>query len=108
MSGPLSAFFACFFVWPFTARFGHRWSIALASLIFEIGGIIQVINTGSIGAFYAGRAIGGIGVATVLIPMFSAEMAPKSIRGRLGSFFQFFFTMGVMTSYWVSLEKLSS
>lgn len=97
------AFFACFFVWPFTARFGRRWSIALASLIFEIGGIIQVINTGSIGAFYAGRVIGGIGVgmATVLIPMFSAEMAPKNIRGRLGSCFQFFFTLGVMTSYWV-------
>jgi MFS family permease len=97
------AFSACFFVWPFTARFGRRWSIALASLAFEIGGIIQVINTGSIGAFYAGRVIGGIGVgmATVLIPMFSAEMAPKNIRGRLGSFFQFFFTLGVMTSYWV-------
>jgi MFS family permease len=89
---------------PFTARFGRRWSIALASLIFEIDGIIQVFNTGFIGAFYAGRVIGGIGVgmATVLIPMYSAEMSPNSIRGRLGSCFQFFFTLGVMTSYWVS------
>jgi len=40
-------------------------------------------------------------MATVLIPMFSAEMAPKNIRSQLGSIFQFFFTMGVMTSYWV-------
>ncbi|KAL2222506.1 hypothetical protein M432DRAFT_672160 [Thermoascus aurantiacus ATCC 26904] len=28
-------------------------------------------------------------------------MAPKNIRSQLGSIFQFFFTMGVMTSYWV-------
>ncbi|KAL5357107.1 general substrate transporter [Aspergillus floccosus] len=97
------AFFSCFFAWPFTARFGRRWSIALASLIFCIGAIIQVAPTHSIGAFYAARVISGVGVgmATVMVPMFSAEMAPKEIRGMLGSMFQFFFTLGVMTSYWV-------
>ncbi|KAI1771264.1 putative MFS sugar transporter [Hypoxylon cercidicola] len=97
------AFFSCFFVWPFTARFGRRWSIALASLIFSIGAIIQVINTHSLAAFYVARVISGVGVgmATVIIPMYSAEMAPKHIRGQLGSMFQFFFTLGVMTSYWV-------
>lgn len=40
-------------------------------------------------------------MATVIVPMYSAEMAPKTIRGMLGSMFQFFFTIGVMTSYWV-------
>ncbi|ORY70303.1 quinate permease [Pseudomassariella vexata] len=97
------AFFSCFFVWPFTARFGRRWSIVLASVIFNIGGVIQVVNTQSLGAFYAARVISGIGVgmATVIIPMYSAEMAPKHIRGSLGSMFQFFFTLGVMTSYWI-------
>ncbi|KAK1139246.1 hypothetical protein N8T08_001176 [Aspergillus melleus] len=103
------AFFSCFFVWPFTARYGRRWSIALASLIFCIGAIIQVIPTHSIAAFYVARVISGIGVgmATVMVPMFSAEMAPKEIRGQLGSMFQFFFTLGVMTSYWIdyAVEK---
>ena len=28
-------------------------------------------------------------------------MAPAHIRGALGSMFQFFFTLGVMTSYWI-------
>ncbi|KAI1135916.1 putative MFS sugar transporter [Hypoxylon sp. FL0543] len=97
------AFFSCFFVWPFAARFGRRRSIALASLVFCVGGIIQVINTHSLAAFYVARVISGVGVgmATVIIPMYSAEMAPKQIRGQLGSLFQFFFTLGVMTSYWV-------
>lgn len=40
-------------------------------------------------------------MATVIVPMYSAEMAPKNIRGMLGSMFQFFFTLGVMTSYWI-------
>ncbi|KAH0598358.1 hypothetical protein MHUMG1_03656 [Metarhizium humberi] len=97
------AFFACFFIYPFTARFGRRWSIVLASFIFCIGAILQVINTQSLGVFYAARVISGIGVGfgTVLTPLFTAEMAPKEIRGKLGSLFQFFFTLGVMFSYWV-------
>lgn len=33
--------------------------------------------------------------------MFSAEMAPKEIRRKLGSCFQLFFAAGVCTSYWV-------
>jgi MFS family permease len=39
--------------------------------------------------------------------MDSAEMSPKEIRGQLGSLFQFFFTLGVMTSYWIdyAVEK---
>ncbi|KAL4929765.1 sugar porter family MFS transporter [Aspergillus undulatus] len=97
------AFFSCFFAWPFTKKYGRRWSIALASLIFSVGGIIQVAPTHSVGAFYAARVISGVGVgmATVMVPMYSAEMSPKEIRGQLGSLFQFFFTLGVMTSYWI-------
>ena len=98
-----TAFFACFFIWPFTAKYGRRWSLILASAIFNVGAVIQTINTHSLAAFYVARVISGIGVgmATVIVPMYSAEMAPKHIRGMLGSMFQFFFTMGVMTSYWI-------
>ncbi|WYZ46780.1 hypothetical protein EsH8_IX_001005 [Colletotrichum jinshuiense] len=97
------AFFSCFFIWPFTAKYGRRRSIILASVIFCVGAIVQTINTHSLAAFYVARVVSGVGVgmATVVIPMYSAEMAPKNIRGMLGSMFQFFFTMGVMTSYWI-------
>lgn len=96
------AFFGCFLIWPITARFGRRWSIVGSSCVFMAGTILQVVNTGSIGCFYAGRVIAGFGVgaATVLVPMMSAEMAPASIRGQLGSCFQLFFASGVCVSYW--------
>lgn len=100
-----TAFFACFLVWPFTARFGRRWSIALASLVFEVGAILQLFYPGnSVGCWYAGRTISGfgVGIATTIIPMYSAEMAPKHMRGQLGSLFQGCFTLGVFTSYWVT------
>jgi MFS family permease len=61
------------------------------------------MNTHSIYIFYCGRVVSGVavGAATVLIPMYSAEMAPKEIRGQLGSCFQLLFAVGVATSYWV-------
>lgn len=97
------AFFGCFFVWPITSWLGRRVTLMIASLFFIVGSIVQVVQTHSLGAFYAGRVIAGLGVgsATVLVPMFSAEMAPKEIRGSLGSCFQLFFATGVMLSYWV-------
>lgn len=96
------AFFGCFLIWPVTARFGRRLSIAFSSLVFCVGGVLQVVNTHSIGIFYVGRIISGLGVgaATVLVPMFCAEMAPKNMRGQLGSCFQLFFALGVCVSYW--------
>ncbi|KAL9485225.1 hypothetical protein ACSS6W_004014 [Trichoderma asperelloides] len=73
------------------------------SLIFNIGAVLQLFYQHGIATWYAGRTISGIGagIATVIIPMYSAEMAPKEIRGQLGSLFQFFFTLGVAVSYWV-------
>ena len=41
-------------------------------------------------------------MATTAMPMYSAEMAPKNIRGMLGSMMQGFFTLGVMTAYWIN------
>ena len=90
-------------MWPFTRKFGRRLSIVLASAIFNVGAILQLFPSHGLAAWYAGRVISGVGVgiATVIIPMYSAEMSPKEIRGRQGSFFQLFFTLGVFTSYWV-------
>ncbi|KAK2930943.1 Sugar/inositol transporter [Fusarium oxysporum f. sp. vasinfectum] len=72
-------------------------------LFFNVGAVVQTINTHHLAGFYIARFVSGVGVgmATVIVPMYSAEMAPKNIRGMLGSMFQFFFTLGVMTSYWV-------
>ncbi|KAI1771208.1 hypothetical protein F4818DRAFT_445544 [Hypoxylon cercidicola] len=65
------AFFSCFFIWPFTSKFGRRLPLVLASTIFCIGAIVQTISTHSLSAFYGVRVVSRIGVdtATVVIPM---------------------------------------
>ena len=37
----------------------------------------------------------------MVVPMFSGEMTPKELRGQIGCFMQFFFTIGIFVSYWV-------
>ncbi|KAI9725815.1 MAG: hypothetical protein M1828_002444 [Chrysothrix sp. TS-e1954] len=99
----LGAFVACFAIWPVTHRIGRRISIMICSFIFCIGVIVQTINTHSLPAFYVARVIAGLGLggATVVVPMYNSEMAPKELRGQVGCFFQLFFTFGVFTSYWI-------
>ncbi|KAE8137633.1 general substrate transporter [Aspergillus pseudotamarii] len=98
------AFFGCFFTMPIASKLGRRSGLILSSLVFTVGTILQVINAHTLGTFYAGRVIAGLGIgaATTLIPMYAAEMAPKEIRGRLGACFQLFFATGVMVAYWVT------
>lgn len=98
------AFFGCFLIWPVAKWLGRRSGLIVSSLIFTVGTILQVINAHTLGTFYAGRIIAGLGIgaATVLIPMYAAEMSPKEIRGRLGACFQLFFALGVMVAYWVT------
>ncbi|KAL1870152.1 hypothetical protein Daus18300_005216 [Diaporthe australafricana] len=99
----LGAFVACFLAWPITDYLGRKKALMISSLVFCIGALIQTVDTHSLAAFYVARVIAGLGLgtATVVVPMFSSEMAPKEIRGQIGSFFQWFFTFGIFTSYWV-------
>jgi len=55
------AFFGCFIIWPVTSWLGRKWGIVISSVVFCIGAIMQVINVHSLGLFYAGRVISGLG-----------------------------------------------
>lgn len=99
----LGALVACFLAWPLTERWGRRPALMLASAVFCVGAAVQTANTHSLAAFYVARVVAGLGLgtATVVVPLFSAEMSPKEVRGQIGSFFQWFFTLGIFVSYWV-------
>lgn len=91
----LGALVACFFLaWPLADRLGRRPALMVASAVFCAGALLQTANTHSLAAFYVARVVAGLGLgtATVVVPMFSSEMSPKEVRGRIGSFFQWFFT----------------
>ncbi|KAF2771577.1 MFS quinate transporter [Teratosphaeria nubilosa] len=101
--GNLGSFVAAALFYPYTNFIGRKYAIMTAAAIFVIGIIIQTVDTHSLGAWYFARFVSGFGQGgmSVVIPMYSAEMTPKEIRGRCGSFYQWMYTWGVFLAYWI-------
>ncbi|KAI0178660.1 general substrate transporter [Hypoxylon sp. FL1284] len=99
----LGGFVACFIASPLTDKLGRKKALMISSFVFCVGVVIQTINTHSLAAFYVARLISGIGLgaATVVVPLFSGEMMEKTRRSQVGSFFQWFYTFGILVSYWI-------
>lgn len=99
----VGAFLAALFIFPISERFGRKKTIQTAMFIFCIGVVLQVVPSHSLVCFYIGRVVSGLGLGggTAVVPTYNAEMAPKEIRGMLGSGVQLLFALGVMISYWI-------
>lgn len=80
------AFFGAMFASPTAERLGRRWTITIGSIIFIIGGVLQTAAP-EISYLMAGRFLAGLGVGflTMIIPLYQAEIAHPSIRGKLNA-----------------------
>jgi SP family galactose:H+ symporter-like MFS transporter len=83
-------------------RFGRRMVIMSTGLVFIAGALISALAP-SLSVLLAGRVIVGvgIGVASMLTPLYLAETAPARIRGALVSLNQLAITCGILVSYLV-------
>ncbi|OJK01656.1 hypothetical protein ASPACDRAFT_26347 [Aspergillus aculeatus ATCC 16872] len=90
-------------IWPLTNRLGRRPAMAICSFVFCAGVIFEILDTHARSAFYLGRVICGLGIggSATVIPIYLTEMSPTSMRARLGSCYQFTFTIGILISYWI-------
>ncbi|KAJ1674001.1 hypothetical protein EV182_004161 [Spiromyces aspiralis] len=88
---------------PLSDAVGRKYTIVIGSCIFVVGSALQC---GSInqGMLIASRIIGGLGVGvlSMIVPLFQTEIAPPEIRGRLVSLQQFAITIGILCSYWIT------
>ena len=91
---------------------GRRGGLIIAALAFAISAIgtwspekLNVFGTLPVFSFTIYRIIGGIGVglASMLSPMYIAEIAPAKIRGKLVSLNQFAIIFGMLVIYFVNL-----
>lgn len=100
--------------WLSTA-FGRKGGLLIASLLFLLGSLgsaVPELGLGVIGhmgpralvPFVAYRIMGGIGVglASMLSPLYIAEISPSAIRGRLVSFNQLAIVGGMLLVYFVN------
>lgn len=90
---------------------GRKKGLMIAALLFIISGLgaafpekMSIWGMPPLVSFIFYRIIGGIGIgmASMLSPMYIAEIAPAGIRGRLVSWNQFAIVMGILVVYFVN------
>jgi len=86
----------------FSDRFGRRRVILAAALLFIAGGILSAVAA-ELMALLTGRFLVGlaIGFASMLTPLYLAEIAPAGDRGAIVSLNQLCITVGILVSYLV-------
>ncbi|SFN07608.1 MFS transporter, sugar porter (SP) family [Pseudonocardia ammonioxydans] len=86
-----------------TDALGRRRTLLRVAAVFLVGAVLSGLAPGP-GTLLAARVLLGlaIGVSSVCVPLYIAEIAPKESRGRLVSMNQFLITVGILLSYLVN------
>jgi len=84
-------------------RYGRRAVLMICALLFAISGIGAAVST-ELNIFILFRIIGGLGVgaAAMVSPMYIAEIAPASTRGRLVALYQLAIVTGILLAYFTN------
>ncbi len=94
---------ATLFSGPFADRYGRRFSINVSAVVFIIGTIV-LMTASSFALAMAGRLVQGIGVGiiTIVVPLYLAETIPPKLRGRGVTLFQLCLTFGILLGYLIN------
>lgn len=97
------AFFGAGLAGPTGDYLGRRWTITIGAIVFCIGGGLQT-GAESIQYLWSGRFLAGLGVGflVMIIPLYQAELAHPSIRGRVTALQQFMLGVGALVAAWIS------
>lgn len=79
---------------------GRKWTMALASLIFQSGAGIMALAP-NFHILLIGRLLAGIGIGfgVMIAPVYIAEISPAIERGSLTSFPEIFINLGILLGY---------
>ncbi len=90
-------------------KFGRKKVLILSAVLFAISAIGSAIPN-NLTHFVLARLVGGIGVgvASMLSPMYISEIAPAKIRGTLVTLYQLAIVLGINLIYFVNLKIAGS
>ncbi|MGA9387107.1 MAG: sugar porter family MFS transporter, partial [Candidatus Sulfotelmatobacter sp.] len=85
--------------WP-ADRFGRKATLLWIGILYLVGAIGSGLAP-NVTVFIIARVIGGlgIGISTVVAPMYISEIAPPKHRGLLAGMFQFNIVFGILVAY---------
>jgi sugar porter (SP) family MFS transporter len=94
---------------PLSDRFGRRPVLILAAIIFIVGALLAALTPNAAILIVARFVLGlAVGTASLLVPLYIAEMAPADVRGALVNFNQLMITIGILVSYLVGYALASA
>src|SRR5580692_11425250 len=85
--------------WP-ADRLGRKATLLWIGVLYFFGAVGSGLAP-NVGIFILARVIGGlgIGISTVVAPMYISEIAPPKHRGQLAGMFQFNIVFGILVAY---------
>jgi sugar porter (SP) family MFS transporter len=85
--------------WP-ADRFGRKGTLLWIGILYFAGAVGSALAP-NVAVFIGARVIGGlgIGISTVVAPMYISEIAPPKHRGRLAGMFQFNIVFGILMAF---------
>jgi SP family arabinose:H+ symporter-like MFS transporter len=85
--------------WP-ADRFGRKATLLWIGILYFAGAVGSALAP-NVAVFIVARVIGGlgIGISTVVAPMYISEIAPPQHRGRLAGMFQFNIVFGILMAF---------
>lgn len=88
---------------PMADYFGRKCPMIVGCLFVILATFVQLF-TPTLGGFYAGRLLIGIGqgLALPIGPVYIGELAPPDIRGTIMSIWQMFYSVGSFLAYWIN------
>ena len=107
-SGLLGSIIGVFTTGIISDGIGRKKTIIIAAIVFLISGFGCGFAS-SFALLVAARMIGGIGVgmASVISPMYISEFAPAEKRGRMVAYYQLAITFGILLAYFSNAAILS-
>lgn len=87
----------CIVAGKISEKKGRRFALKIAAVIFTVSSLCMAVSPQlsyfNVSRFFAGTAVG---MASVLSPMYIAEISPASVRGRMVSLNQFAIVTGIL------------
>ncbi|RDA95476.1 hypothetical protein CP533_5399 [Ophiocordyceps camponoti-saundersi (nom. inval.)] len=83
-------------------RISRKGSLQMACLLWMTGSLVQCASQ-NVPMLCVGRALAGlcVGIASSVVPVYQSEMAPKEIRGRVVSLYQWAITWGILIQFFI-------
>lgn len=97
--------FGAMFGGPVGDRIGRRASLLGCAVLFAVSALASAVPA-TLGQFAWARFAGGlaIGAASILSPIYIAEVSPEKIRGRLVALYQLAIVVGIVVVFFVNFQ----